>query len=279
MKETLLSFGGSVATELNELLDTNRNELNNPPQDQPNDNPHSPQRPTEPKNSSSTRNTRKDSGDGNTNPAGRSPPVVKNAPVPPPMAKAHPIPANLPPTANRPPLAANAPRIAPVPPHVPPVRPNSNVSFVLQPVMGGVVPPLYPPPRLAPPPVPPQHMFPNAYYEYSGPWHFTYESFDRPPGNVNLNFNLPPKNLVVNGRGPECKNACRGAEGEPLQYGPPAPNQGCWIKPTIFYDGFWTEQKVKKWVAEQVEKQFPEDASQKSSSPSNQPQPDSTSKS
>ncbi|CAG5055780.1 unnamed protein product [Parnassius apollo] len=89
-----------------------------------------------------------------------------------------------------------------------------------------------------------------------------------------MNFNIPPKNLVVNSRtGSECKNACvrpNGPEGEPVQYGP-TQNQGCWIKPTIFYDGFWTEQKVKKWVAEQVEKQFPEDASQKSSSPSNNP--------
>ncbi|KAJ0173920.1 hypothetical protein K1T71_010066 [Dendrolimus kikuchii] len=126
LRETLLSFGGSVATELNEILENNRGELNNPAQEPPIDNPQSPQRPAEPKNSPVNRNNRKDSGDGNANSAGRSPPIVKNAPVPPPMAKAHPIPANLPPAANRAPLAANAPRIAPVPPHVPPVRPNSN---------------------------------------------------------------------------------------------------------------------------------------------------------
>lgn len=184
-----------------------------------------------------------------------------------------PLAANLPP-ANRAP-AANAPR-PPAPavpqgpqgppgPPLPLARPNSNVSFVLQPVM----PPMYAP-RL-PPPGP---LYPNAYYEYAaGPWHFTYEAFDRHPGNVNLNFSLPPKNLVVNGRASaECKNACgRPApppDGEPLHFGPPPQNQGCWIKPTIFYDGFWTEQKVKKWVAEQVEKQFPEDPSQKSPSPS-----------
>lgn len=30
-----------------------------------------------------------------------------------------------------------------------------------------------------------------------------------------------------------------------------------WVKPSIFYDGFWTEHKVKKWVAEQVDKRLP----------------------
>lgn len=113
--------------------------------------------------------------------------------------------------------------------------------------MGSVVPSMYGPTRMAPPQLPP--VYPN-YYEY-GPWHF-YE----PHGNVNLNFNIPPKNLVVNSRAGsvECKNQCR--EGEVLQYAPQQ-NRGCWIKPSIFYDGFWTEHKVKKWVAEQVEKQFP----------------------
>lgn len=180
-------------------------------------------------------------------------PGVKNI-VNPPVAKAHPMPANLPPANRGPP--ANAPR-PPVPP--PTVRPNSNVSFVLQPVMGGVVPPMYTPPRLAPPP--PPHVFQN-YYEY--PWHFAYEPYDRHHGNVNLNFNIPPKNLVVNGRAGsvECKRE------EPHFQTP----QGCWIKPTIFYDGFWTEQKVKKWVAEQVEKQFPDEAS-KTNSPGNPPDP------
>lgn len=174
------------------------------------------------------------------------PPVIPN---PPPVAKALPMPANHP--AVAPTFPANQPR---------PPRPNSNVSFVLQPLMGGVgmVPPLYaPPPRLPPP-----HLYSN-YYEYSGPWHFACDGFDR-HHNVNLNFNLPPKNLVVNGKN-ECKNACA-AEGEPVQYAAPQ-GQGCWIKPTIFYDGFWTEQKVKKWVAEQVEKQFPEDGARRPSPP------------
>lgn len=257
-----------MATELLEVLESIKNDVNHPPPVAavaPAAEPPaecSAVKTVEPKN----KHLRKEAENANLRP--------------PPKA---PLAANLPP-ANRPPVA-NAPRppgppVPPVPqvpqvPQVPLARPNSNVSFVLQPVMGGVVPPLYAP-RL-PPPSP---LYPNAYYEYSaGPWHFTYESFDRHHGNVNLNFNLPPKNLVVNGRASaECKNACGirppGPEGEPLQYGPPPQNQGCWIKPTIFYDGFWTEQKVKKWVAEQVEKQFPEDPSQKSPSPSNgQPDP------
>lgn len=129
-------------------------------------------------------------------------------PQTPPVAKAHPMPANLQPRAPpRPP--------APVPAPAP--RPNSNVSYVLQPVPCG---PLFAPPRLAPP------TFPNYPYNYDyAPWPY-YEP-------------QPPRNLLM---GRECKR-----------------DEGCWIKPTIFYDGFWTEQKVKKWVAEQVEKQFPED--------------------
>lgn len=38
----------------------------------------------------------------------------------------------------------------------------------------------------------------------------------------------------------------------------PAPVQSRWIKPTLFYDGFWTEQKVKRWISGQ----FLEEASQ-----------------
>lgn len=207
----------------------------------------------EPKNSPLNRNLRKDA-DPAANMRSPHPPVPALKPVanPPPVAKAHPMPAALPPPRLPAPRPAAPAHPAPAP--APHLRPNSNVSFVLQPVM----PPLYPP-RLAPPV--PSHVFPN-YYEY-GPWHFAYEPHH---GNVNLNFNIPPKNLVVNSRAGsvECKNACR--EGEPVQYAPQQ-GQGCWIKPTIFYDGFWTEQKVKKWVAEQVEKQFPEDSQHKTSSP------------
>ncbi|XP_068620408.1 DNA repair protein RAD52 homolog isoform X1 [Battus philenor] len=257
LRETLLSFGGSVATELMELLDTNKVEaLNVAPEPLVENNQNIPNR-QESKGSPPSKAVRKEPEPNRA----AVPAAVKSAVLSaPPVAKAHPMPAGLP--------QGPRPR-APAPPPPPPLRPNSNVSFVV-PVMGGVVPPLYPPPRLAPPHVAPPHVFPN-YYEYAaGPWHFTYESFDRHHSNVNLNFNIPPKNLVVNSRaGSECKSACArpGMEGEPVQYGPPQ-NQGCWIKPTIFYDGFWTEQKVKKWVAEQVEKQFPEESQHKTNSPS-----------
>lgn len=258
-----------MATELLEALESTKSEASNPSPAAPANEPPpesvaAPGKVAEPRNQPPGKLVRKEVDSA----------LAANS-VRPPPAKAPPPATGLPP-ANRPPVA-NAPR-PPAPPvaAVPLPRPNSNVSFVLQPVMGGAMPPLFAP-RL-PPPGP---LYPNAYYEYSaGPWHFAYESFDQRHGNVNLNFGLPPKNLVVNGRGSaECKNACGsrpgpGPEGEPLHYGPPPQNQGCWIKPTIFYDGFWTEQKVKKWVAEQVEKQFPEDPSQKTPSPSNgQPEP------
>ncbi|XP_061384337.1 uncharacterized protein LOC116772026 isoform X1 [Danaus plexippus] len=238
--ETLLSFGGNLASELMELLESNKNEAANHimvPEAVP-ESSSNPLIKTEPKNLSKPIN-RKDT-EANVNLPQVFPQKGPKNTLNPPVAKAHPMPANLainmstnlpnPPTtpaANLPP-AANAPRPpyaappAPAPAHV---RPNSNVSFVM-------MPPLYAPPRLPPP-----HAFPN-YYELS-PWHFSYE-----PHNLNLNLNMPSRNLLV---GRDCKR-------EDFQ-----PQQGCWIKPTIFYDGFWTEQKVRKWVAEQVEKQFPED--------------------
>ncbi|XP_028040078.1 uncharacterized protein LOC114250416 isoform X1 [Bombyx mandarina] len=208
LRETLLSFGGSVAADLIDLLEN--------------------------KTESVLIGTESHS-ENNLNIANRA--ELKPSPVKPrkegaPVARAQPMLAALPPRAPPP---------APQPVPAPPVRPNSNVSFVLQPLQ------MYAP-RLAPPPVG-APVFPN-YYECSGPWHFAYESYDRSPPNVNLNFGMPAKNLVVGGRPPE-----------------PNPPQGCWIKPTIFYDGFWTEQKVKKWVAEQVEKRFPDDAGHKSTSP------------
>lgn len=228
LRETLLSFGGSVAAELQaelelqrgEPLDENNQNLANKPAEAKNQPINQPPQLKKEEVASNMRTV---------------PPAVKNAPVVPPVVPPAPVPPA--------PLPANA-RAAPRPPPAQHIRPNSNVSFVLQPVM----PPLYGPRLPAAPPAP--HVFPN-YYEYAGPWHLAYEPYDRPHANLNLNFNVPPKNLVVNSR--ECKNSCR--EGDPVQYhahAPPA--QGCWIKPGIFYDGFWTEQKVKKWVAEQVEK-------------------------
>lgn len=277
LRETLLGFGGTVATELMELLNTNK-DIHNEPQPENNQNiantnivPANLTNPIPTKNLANANIT----SIANTNHASpklasnikplEGPPLIKNlkkeidAPVKnaAPIAKAHPMPANVPPAPARlpvpRPMQAPAQNLHPAHP-----RPNSNVSFVFQPVMHTPHPPMYAQPRLAAPPLPPGYPnYPN-YYEYA-PWHY-YE----PHGNVNLNFNIPPKNLVVNSRAGsvECKNACR--EGESIQYAPQQ-NRGCWIKPTIFYDGFWTEQKVKKWVAEQVEKQFPEE--QKAPSP------------
>lgn len=238
-------------------LESHKHDYNTPAPEAHENNPNLANKPvpTEPKNAVNinSRNIRKDSSDSNSS---RENPV-KNTSRPhqnvvQPMLKN----AVMAPVGRAPP-----PPPPPPPPHPHPhphPRPPSNVSFVLQPVM----PQLFPPPRVPAAP----HVFPNTYYaEYAPPWHFTYEGDYRHHGNVNLNFNIPPKNLVVNSRGGtvECKNACRPEEA----YGVPPQNQGCWIKPTIFYDGFWTEQKVKKWVAEQVEKQFPEDHSLKSASP------------
>ncbi|XP_038211320.1 DNA repair protein RAD52 homolog isoform X3 [Zerene cesonia] len=97
LRETLLSFGGSVASDLLELLEANKAET--PVEPQQENNPNLLNKPTEPKNSQ-----RKDpeSASGMRVP----PPAIKNAAVPP-VALAHPMPANLP---ARPP--ANAPRAA-----------------------------------------------------------------------------------------------------------------------------------------------------------------------
>ncbi|GBP50497.1 DNA repair protein RAD52 homolog [Eumeta japonica] len=332
LKETLLSFGGSVTTELLELLESHKNNHNNQPVAQQSDVlPENNQNlanklpamsiiNVEPKNASAVntvRTLRKDSSDSNSSRdnstvsvrssqnaivnASVGAPLVKNAsasgPCAPLVAKAHPMPANQP--HSKPTLPANQPRApppVPAPPQPPApqqphhMRPNSNVSFVLQPVMGGMVGGLYAPPPAAPRVPPPPHLYPNAYYECAAtPWHL-YDAYERHHANVNLNFNVPPKNLVVNGRTAtlECKNTCvrppppdaetlshphPHSHALPHSHYPPPTNQGCWIKPTIFYDGFWTEQKVKKWVAEQVEKQFPENSSSYSASSPGVPAP------
>ncbi|XP_053614262.1 DNA repair protein RAD52 homolog isoform X3 [Plodia interpunctella] len=125
LRETLLSFGGSVATELMELLDTQKVDAPSVPNPIPNttepeNNQNLPNKPVpvEPKNSV-VKNIRKEE---NTTPANCvRPPAIKNAAAvsgPPPVAKAHPIPAPAP--AGRVP----APRAA----APPPPRPNSNGS-------------------------------------------------------------------------------------------------------------------------------------------------------
>ncbi|CAK1553105.1 unnamed protein product [Leptosia nina] len=122
LRETLLSFGGNVSTELLELLETNKPESTVPE-------PESTPKPTEPKNL-----VRKEEivlngasvNVPNVIPIRPPPPAIKNAVnIPPPIAKAHPMPANLPPAANRPPLAAPRP---PPPPPAPHVRPNNEAA-------------------------------------------------------------------------------------------------------------------------------------------------------
>ncbi|XP_050352935.1 DNA repair protein RAD52 homolog isoform X3 [Nymphalis io] len=118
LRETLLSFGGTVATELVELLDARRPEPAEPPGES---NANALNRLAEPRNSPQA-GARKEP----------APPcvAVKSASIPP-VAKAHPMPANLPPAANRAP-PANAPRPPPPPPAAAPVpappRPGSNVK-------------------------------------------------------------------------------------------------------------------------------------------------------
>ncbi|XP_030036035.2 protein transport protein sec31 isoform X1 [Manduca sexta] len=259
LRETLLSFGGKVASDLLEILETARPDVpsvNGPGVSAPLVNASLVGAPLV---SASLANsplgnlpvntpiTLADQTENNQNIANRLEP--KTSPVAlcprkeevrpvavPPMARAMPMPAALPPApapARVPP--AHAPHPAAVP-----LRPNSNVSFVLSPVVGGLYAPRPP-------------VFPE-YYECAGPWHFACEP-PCPPCHP-----YPPRGPVFRGP-PEEPPACA-----------PPPARGCWIKPTIFYDGFWTEQKVKKWVAEQVEKRFPGDSPK--SSPSGGAQPD-----
>ncbi|CAG5055778.1 unnamed protein product [Parnassius apollo] len=136
LRETLLSFGGSVATELMELLETSKPESVNPTPEQQTENNQNIANKQEPKNSPLNKNMRKDSSDSGSSANVRvAPPAIKNAVMTPapPVAKAHPMPANLPPAANRlarppvPPAAPPAaPAIAPAAPPHPPIRPNSN---------------------------------------------------------------------------------------------------------------------------------------------------------
>lgn len=268
LRETLLSFGGSVATELMEL-DSHKPECNVQLPAHPNistnniephqeNNQNLANKPAllnaDPKIPPNKHSLRKDSSDSNSSKDNgniRSP----HASVLPMQNTVKPLPTKATPVPQTKPGVSVVPSVCqPRPPA--PIRPNSNVSFVLQPV----IPPMYAPHC---PPRMPQHVFPN-YYEY-GPWHY-YGDYDRHHGNVNLNFNMPPKNLVVNSRSGTMDRP-RGPPDEYMQQ----QGQGCWVKPGIFYDGFWTEQKVKKWVAEQVEKQFPDDMYRKSTSPGNGP--------
>ncbi|XP_050682660.1 DNA repair protein RAD52 homolog isoform X2 [Leptidea sinapis] len=121
LRETLLSFGGNVATELLELVETKPEVPTPAPVEYQENNQNVANRQPEIKNS-----PRKDDVPSNVNVPHRvmpTAPLLKNATPNPPIATAHPMPANLPPAANRPPLAANVQR-----PPQQAIRPNSNVA-------------------------------------------------------------------------------------------------------------------------------------------------------
>lgn len=142
-----------------------------------------------------------------------------------------------------------------------------NVSYVVQRVM----PPLYSVHSATPPPPPPPPTHPpiyhNAYFTellptLSSPWPLTYDNFNRHHGNVNLRCNIPPKNFVINAQ-PDCSQSSSSGQSVSRGFSPPGNSfiphsvniNSSWIKPSIFYDGFWTEQKVKNWVTEQNDKE------------------------
>lgn len=137
----------------------------------------------------------------------------------------------------------------------------SNVSYLVQHVM----PPLYSV-QCGTSHTPPPPLYHNTFYTEFPPWPL-YDNYERHHNKVNVNISMPPKNFTMNGRTGmmECQQSCGGRT--PPMNGPedvslgtsnyiphPFNINGAWIKPTIFYDGFWTEQKVKKWVAEQMDK-------------------------
>ncbi|XP_060805680.1 DNA repair protein RAD52 homolog isoform X2 [Amyelois transitella] len=120
LRETLLSFGGSVATELMELseIKTEAPSAPNPVPTapvEPENNQNLPNKPIEPKNSPVNKVIRKEESTTPANVRPHPPPAIKNMagnPPPPPVAKAHPMPVSLPRAAPRGPA--------------PPPRPNSN---------------------------------------------------------------------------------------------------------------------------------------------------------
>ncbi|XP_045777372.1 DNA repair and recombination protein RAD52-like isoform X2 [Maniola jurtina] len=148
LRETLLSFGGTVATDLLELLEANRNDTPHQNQNQtPNQNPvknqnHVSSDPIHENNQNIANTTankvteksvskvKKDEVPGAAKlPTGPLKNMVQ------PVAKAHPMPANVPANvppnvppnvANRPQPTANAPRHPPLAPAPPTLRPNSN---------------------------------------------------------------------------------------------------------------------------------------------------------
>lgn len=145
------------------------------------------------------------------------------------------------------------------PPPLPSSHHPSNLSYLVQHVM----PPLYSV-QCGTPNTPPPPIYHNTFFSQLPPWSL-YDDFERHHNKVNMN--MQPKNFVMSGRTgmTECRQACRGRL--PPSNSPDNPSigtnnfiphpfnmNGAWIKPTIYYDGFWTEQKVKKWVTDQTDK-------------------------
>ncbi|XP_022828355.1 DNA repair protein RAD52 homolog isoform X3 [Spodoptera litura] len=146
LRETLLSFGGSVASDLTELLESTRADAPaNAPEPLNENNQNVANKQIEPKNMTLDRAARKDSSDSGTNhPTLRSPhasavpPPVQNGPlVPPPAVKNAPssarvLPTSMPPANRVPPVGPGRPAPGPaVPPPGPAPqpahpRPNSN---------------------------------------------------------------------------------------------------------------------------------------------------------
>ncbi|XP_049876979.1 DNA repair protein RAD52 homolog [Pectinophora gossypiella] len=125
LRETLLSFGGSVANELMELIESHKSEVSPAPEAENNQNIAN--KHTEPKNAPLNRNIRKDSFDSVCSTANnmRSPhppvPTIKNAPVVP-SVQVPPVqvpPVQVPPV-QVPPVQVPPVQVPPVP--VPPVQ-------------------------------------------------------------------------------------------------------------------------------------------------------------
>lgn len=247
LRETLLSFGGTIATKLLEQLENNRLEsqtnteqitapINHPNvaingidvrnvmANSDNNQQKSPGKDYRTSSSSSGDSRKVDS----TSTAHIDKPQMSCTPRVKPM--------EMPKAAGMPPL---------LPQQAPP-----NVSYVVQ----RVLPPLY---NATPPPL--HH---SVYYTHlvpTPPWPLTYDNFNR---NGNSRCNVPP-NFVINTL-PNCSQSSSSGQSVSRGFSPPGNNvmphsvniNSSWIKPSIFYDGFWTEQKVKNWVTEQNDKEY-----------------------
>lgn len=292
LRETLLSFGGTIATQLLEQLECNRleSQTNTERSSLPINHGDAPVNGGEVRNAIANSDNKKQncppykdsressssSGDSRKMDESKSPQrpavaVASTAHMDKPQMSCNPRvkPTEMPNHPAKPAagmgqgLAANQNVMKMPPPLLQQVPPN--VSYVVQRVM----PPLYsvhsaaPPPPLPTQPHPPHYH--NAYYTEllpTAPWPLTYDNFNRHLGNVNLRCNVPPKNFVINAQ-PDCSQSSSSGRSVSRGFSPPSNSfmphsvniNSSWIKPSIFYDGFWTEQKVKNWVTEQNDKE------------------------